>query len=182
MNAKNTKGFSLIELIVVIVVLSIIALTAYARYVDLKDETYIATNAAMTRTYKSAIESAHLRWTLEGAPGRIQDLAVFGENILDLNSNGWPIGIDKGAINDNIGRQAQGCTSLWNYLMITGPRSSIDTSEDYQSYRHSGNLQCSFILRSNGDTNARDNAQLGVIYNSNTGEVRACGSLVNIPC
>lgn len=182
MKANNSKGFSLIELIVVIVVLSIIALTAYARYVDLIDETYIATNTAITRNYNAAIESAHLRWTIEGAPGRIQDLAVFGENILDLNSDGWPISINKGSANDNIGRQAQGCSSLWNYLMTTGPRSAVNTSEDYQSYRHSGNLQCSFILRSNGDTNTRNNAQLGVIYNSNTGEVRACGSLENIPC
>ena len=182
MNVRNTRGFSLLELIVVIIVLSIIAITAYARYVDLRNETHIATNAALTRTYKAAIESAHLRWTIEGAPGRVQNLAVFGENILDLNSNGWPIGTNKGSANDNIGRQNQGCSSLWNYLLETGPRSATNTSEDYQSYRHSSNLQCSFVLRTNGDTGNRNNAQLGVLYNSNNGDVLACGNLVGTSC
>lgn len=179
---KNKRGFSLIELIVAIVVLSIIAITAYARFISFNDDAYISTNTAMTRTYKAAIESAHLRWTIEGSPGRVQNLTVFGENVLDFNTNGWPIGTNKGSANDNIGRQNQGCTSLWNYLMETGPRSATNTSADYQSYRHSSNLQCSFVLRTNGDTGNRNNAQLGVLYNSSTGEVSACGSLVGNSC
>lgn len=179
---RKAKGFTLIELIIVIIVISIIAVTAFSRYVSLSNDAYIATNTAMTSAYKAAIESANLRWKIEGSPGRIQNLAVFGENELDFNTNGWPIGINKGSANDNIGRQAQGCTSLWNYLIDHGPRSATNESADYQSYRHSGSTQCSFILRKNGDTANRNNAEIGVLYNSALGTVSACGQLLGSSC
>lgn len=178
----KAKGFTLIELIIVIIVVALIAVSAYSRYVDITNEARIATNQGIAQSFDSAVSSANIRWRIEGSPGRTQNLGVFGEEVLDFNSSGWPIGVNKGSRNDNIGRGTLGCTSIWNYIMNDSPLSSEAADTDYQSYRHSGNSQCSYILRTNGDTAGRTAAQLGIRYNSTDGSVTACGQLVGSNC
>lgn len=164
MLSKN-KGFTLVELIIVIIVLAILAIVAYSRYVDFAREAQISTNKAIASTFETAVSSANLRWFMSGSPGRVQNLAVFGESVLDFNTSGWPIGLNKGSANDNIGRGNGGCTALWNYLVSSGPRAALNANSDYQAYRHTGNRHCSFVVRTNGDTAGRVSAQLGVRYN-----------------
>ncbi|WP_448553870.1 prepilin-type N-terminal cleavage/methylation domain-containing protein [Thalassotalea montiporae] len=182
MDGNKSSGFTLIELIVVIVILGIISVTAIPRFIDLTDDANLAVIRTLAANFEKAVDDAHLRWQISGEPGRIQNMPDFGDGTLDMSTNGWPIGINKGNANDNIGRGNAGCHSLWNYLLIDGSRADADTSEDFQSFRHSGNTSCSFVYRANGDTAGRTAAQLGVLYNSINGQVSACGSQTSIPC
>ena len=180
--SSNQSGFTFIELIVVILILSTLAVTALARFADLEEEADIATNKGMAGLLSTAIQNASIQWLVSGSPGRIQNLANFATGELDMSTNGWPIGVDKGNANDNIGLGNVGCTSLWNYLLETGPTSATNGNSDYQSYRHSSSKQCSFVLRNNGDTANRTNAQLGILYDSNDGNITTCGQLTSISC
>ena len=182
MSKKRTSGFTLIELIAVIVALGILAVSAAPKFIDLTEDA----NRAVIQTYaanlQKAVKDANLRWQISGSPGRIQNLPGFSDNTLDMSTFGWPIGLDKGSANDNIGRGNAGCNALWNYLLVDTPASSTNTSQPFQSYRHSGNKSCSFVYRESGDTAERASAKLGILYNSTTGAVTACGILTDTPC
>lgn len=182
MSKKRTSGFTLIELIIVIVALGILAVSAAPKFVDLTDDA----NHAVIQTYaanlQKAVKDANLRWQISGSPGRIQNLQGFSDNTLDMSTLGWPIGLNKGSANDNIGRGNAGCNALWNYLLIDALGTNTNTTQPFQSYRHSGNKSCSFVYRGNGDTTARTAAKLGVLYNSVNGSVSACGSLTSTAC
>lgn len=182
MKQSTSHGFTLIELIIVIVILGILALTAAPRFLNLADDANEAVMRTLAANLQKAVKDTHLRWLMLGSPGRVQNMQGFSDNTIDMSSNGWPIGLNKGNANDNVGRGNAGCTSLWNYLLIDGPRSATNTAQDFQSYRHSGNTSCSYIYRGNGDTANRTSAKLGVIYNSQTGTVRACGTLTDTNC
>lgn len=179
---KRASGFTLIELIIMIVALSVLAVSAAPKFINLSNDA----NRAVIQTYaanlQKAVKDANLRWQISGSPGRIQNLQGFSDNTLDMNTLGWPIGLDKGSANDNIGRRDAGCNALWGYLLIDAPETSTNTSQTFQSYRHSGNKSCSFVYRESGDTAARTAAKLGVLYNSTNGVVTACGTLTDTPC
>ena len=182
MMKNGNKGFTLIELIIVIVILGILAVTAAPRFIDLTDDADLAVMKTYAANFEKSVNDANLRWQMSGSPGRIQNLPGYSDETLDMSTNGWPIGLDKGNANDNIGRGNQGCRELWNYLLIDAPAAATNTSEDFQSYRHTGNRYCSFVYRARGDTADRANAKVGVLYNSITGDVQACGTLTDTAC
>ncbi|REL28526.1 prepilin-type N-terminal cleavage/methylation domain-containing protein [Thalassotalea euphylliae] len=182
MGSRPHNGFTLIELIIVIVILGIVAATAVPRLIDLTEDANLAAVRTFAANFEKAANDAHLRWQIAGAPGRIQNMPGFGDGTLDMSTNGWPLGTNKGNANDNVGRGSAGCHALWNYLLVDGPRADADTSQDFQSYRHSGNTSCSFVYRANGDTAARSAAKLGVLYNSISGSVSACGTQTATSC
>ena len=179
---KNQQGFTLIEVIVVIILLGVLTVVAFPKFLDFKDAADLAKVKATAAALQSSVKSANVRWVLNGSVGRVQNMQGFGDDTLDMSTIGYPIGVDKGNGNDNIGRQNKGCYELWNYLLTDSERAKNDTSETYQSYRHSSGRFCSFVYRANGDTNARTAAKLGVLYNSNIGSVEVCGSDVGNPC
>lgn len=183
MSSRSKNGFTLIELIIVIVILGILAVVAAPRFINLTDDADTAVVTTIAANFEKAVKDANIRWQMSGSPGRIQNMAGFSDGTLDMSTNGWPLGLDKGNGTDNVGQGNAGCHALWNYLLIDGPRANLDTSEDFQSYRHTGGgTSCSFIYRGNGDTADRASAKLGVLYNSVNGDVTACGSLTTTAC
>lgn len=179
---KVESGFTLVELIIVIVILGILSVVALPRYLNATDEANLATVKTITANLKKSVKDANLRWQLSGSPGRIQNLPGFSDNTLDMSTTGWPVGLDKGNSNDNVGQGDAGCPALWNYLIINAPQASLDTSQPFQGYRHTDTKSCSFVYRDNGDTATRETAKLGVLYNSVNGSVTTCGSLTSTAC
>lgn len=182
MDRTRKRGFTLIELISVIVTLAILAAIAAPRFIDLADEANEATIRMHAINLQKAITDANLRWLILGSPGRIQNMTGFADNTIDMSTLGWPIGLNKGNSNDNVGRGNAGCSSLWNYLLVGAPRSATTNLQSFQSYRHNNNKSCSYIYRGDGDTESRVNAKLGVIYHSQTGKVQICGAAIGTPC
>lgn len=179
---KVTSGFTLVELIIVIVILGILAVVAAPRFIDVTDDANLSTVKAISANLQKSVKDANLRWQMSGSPGRIQNLSDFSDGTLDMSTNGWPVGLDKGNGTDNVGQGDAGCHALWNYLLVSAPQANLDTSQPFQSYRHSDSKSCSFVYRKNGDTATRTAAELGVLYNSVTGSVTTCGSLTSTAC
>ncbi|BAJ00776.1 type II secretion system protein [Shewanella violacea] len=184
-NQNKELGFTLIELLVVIIVLGILALVANVKFVDFRRDGEIASVKTLAASFKQSLTFAHTKWQITGGSGAMNDLAGFAGGVLDINSQGYPIGIDKrnpmGAPN-NIGRGKQGCVSLWNTLLTDPPSISlaeIDNGSDFQAYRHKAETnpdaqsQCTYVLRTLGDTQGYQDADIVINYNSVTGRVRA---------
>ena len=71
---------------------------------------------------------------------------------------------------------------LWNGLLTNPPSVSIANSNndsDYESYRHQadvnpdGETQCSYVLRTLGDTGNRNQADIKIVYDSVAGTAKA---------
>lgn len=180
------KGFTLIELVVVIVILAILAVVALPRFMNLKPESERSVVLATAAAYEQAIDFAHTSWQIHSGPNQpLNDLPGYVGDVLDLNANGYPLGIDKNnpmGQAEQIGQGDIGCVSLWLTLLTDAPSVSLPQDDpnfdaDYHAYRHneSGDnspmSRCSYVYRAGGDRADRDSADLVIVYNSETGEV-----------
>ncbi|ABZ76297.1 conserved hypothetical protein [Shewanella halifaxensis HAW-EB4] len=180
-----SRGFTLIELVIVIIVLGILAVIATAKYVDLKRDAEVARVKATAAALQQSVTFSHTKWQLTSGVAAMNDLPDFAGGELDMNSFGYPLGIDKGnpmGQPTNIGKGEQGCVDLWNTLQqepVSVSLSSVDNDSDFQAYRHQaasnpdGQTQCTYVLRTLGDTKGRLQADIKIIYDSVAGTVNA---------
>lgn len=178
---KHASGFTLIELIMVIVILGILSVYAVSKFADLQDQAELKTIQYIASSYETAVKSVKITFNSQGHDTRIQNLEGYGDGTIDTNNIGYPIGTTKGNGNENIGVGNQGCVDLWVGLLQTPPSVTLDNSADYRAYRHSSNRFCSYAYRKNGDTANRNNSQIVIRYDSNTGTVDVCGRRSDIP-
>ena len=183
--SKKQDGFTLIELVVVVIVLAILAAITSQKYLDIKRDAAISDVKATAAAYQQSLTFVHTRWQILGNQRAMNDLPGFGNNDLDINGLGYPLGADKGnpmGQPKNIGRGQQGCVDLWNGLLTNPPSVSIANSNndsDYESYRHQadvnpdGETQCSYVLRTLGDTGNRNQADIKIVYDSVAGTAKA---------
>ncbi|MGS0680151.1 type II secretion system protein [Shewanella sp. 125m-7] len=176
-----SKGFTLIELVIVIIALGILAVIAGAKYVDLKRDAEIARVKGIAAAFEQSLTFAHTKWQLIGGVAAMNDLPEFAGGKLDMNSYGYPLGIDKGnpmGQPKNIGKGEQGCVDLWNTLLqdpASVSLSSVNNDSDFQAYRHQadtnpdGQTQCTYVLRTLGDTKGRKQADIKILYDSVAG-------------
>lgn len=179
---RNTsQGFTLIELVVVIIVLGILAVVAAAKYIDFRRDAEIARVQATASALQQSLTFSHSKWQLIAGTGAMNNLPDFAGGELDMNSHGYPLGIDKNSPMGqpkNIGKGEQGCVDLWNTLQqdpASISLSSVDNGSDFQAYRHQadtnpgGQSQCTYVLRTLGDTKGRQQADIKIIYDSVAG-------------
>ena len=185
---QKVKGFTLIELVVVIIVLGILAVIAAPKFVDFRRDAEISRVKAIAASYQQAVTFSHARWQILAGNSPMNDLPDYAGGELDMNANGFPLGIDKGnpmGQPTNIGQGEQGCVDLWNTL-IEDPASvslsSVDNGSDFQAYRHqaesnpSGLTQCTYVLRTLNDTAGRETAEIKIVYDSVQGTVHSFDS------
>ena len=174
---STSAGFTLIELVVVIIVLAILAVVANSKFIDIKRDAEISRVQAVAASYEQSITFAHTRWQVIGGSAPMNDLPNFANNDLDMNSFGYPLGTGKGnpmGNPANIGPGQGGCVDLWNALIESPPSVAIrNTSDDvdFESYRHDGSTQCTYVLRTLGDTAGRNRAEIKIVYDSVEGTV-----------
>ena len=172
---------SLVELIVLIGLLGFLAAQVMPRFVDLRDEAEFAQVQGTAAAIESAVNHVPIIWSVNKHPTRVQDLQGFGDDDVDTNNIGFPIGTNKGSGNENIGKQRAGCVMLWDGLMISHPSVSLNNDgADYQAYRHTQNKVCSYVYRAGGDTRNRRRADLVIKYDSRDGTVVVCGAYLTL--
>ncbi len=183
---SSASGFTLIELVVVIVLLGILAVVALPRFVNLSDDAHLAAVEGTAGALKIGVKSIEALSQVNGVSSGLRDLPGSFNDAVDVNSSGFPLGLNvtAGQLNSNRigldgGNNDFGCRDIWDALLSNAPSASrtIDGS-DYQYDRHTTGRVCSFVYRKNGDDNGRATALLGIRYDSRDGSVVVCGSSV----
>ncbi|WP_213864406.1 type II secretion system protein [Vibrio crassostreae] len=190
------KAFTLIEMLVVVVIIAILAVVALPRFLNIQTDGRIAQFEAAQSQFQSAITFAHSKWLVNGGGNsEMNDLPGFGEDQngtpqLDINDEGYPLGVDKNSPMGapyNIGQGHQGCVSIWDAIMntdltVTTDRDNFD-GFDFVSRRQNltfltkeGNsvtaqALCYYIFTAEGHHRNPDRAEYVFWYNSRTGEI-----------
>lgn len=180
-NVKIQRGFTLIELITVIVILVILSAFALSKFADLSSEAELSSVEGVAGALLSAVSLVKITFDSQSFDTRVQDLPNFGDGDIDTNNSGYPIGIDKGAGNENIGQGDDGCVGVWTAVLDNPPTvANGNNNSDYRSYRHGGNTTCSYVYRGNGDTGNQNTGLLVIRYDSTEGTVVVCGQRADV--
>ena len=175
-------GFTLIELVITLTLISIIAAFALPRFLDLSDEAELAQIRGVAGNFQAGVKTVKSVFHAMGHTTRTQDLARFGNGTVDTNNIGYPIGVNKGNANENIGQGANGCVGVWQAVMESPPSvANGNNNQAYRSFRHTSNRVCSYAYRLNGDTGNRNTSILVIKYDSRDGTVSTCGTHPNLP-
>jgi len=182
---KNAKGFTLIELAITIIILATMAVIAFPKFLNFREDAEISRVKAVAAAYLEAVGFVQIRYQILGLSSHMTNIPGYADGSIDVNPSGFPLGIDKGNSQGfmtnpkNIGKGNKGCVSLWNILLLDPPSVSLDIDDntDFTAHRHSADngsdkSQCSYILRTLGDTtNKPADAKMLINYDSETGRV-----------
>jgi len=196
MHKLSIKGFSLIELVVAIVLIAILGIISLPRFFNFTENSRAVKIEQLKSQFQDAINFAHARWAVNGrASSEINDLPGYGLDAdgnaqLDMNDEGYPLGIDKNnpmGAPYNIGRGHNGCIGIWEALMnsdflLTTNRNNYE-GYDFVTRRQNltfitkeGNTVtalavCYYIYTHSGYNRNPNEADYVLWYNSRTGEV-----------
>lgn len=166
---RPQRGFTLIELVVVIAILGILAAVALPRFINATKDAHEAALKGTAGALASAVLLVRSQWELNRnggsngcAYGNCQiNVQGFGDNTVDVNANGWPIGT--GRAGNPAATTATTCTQVFtSILQGSAPTVGAATSNDYVPSA-AGTL-CTFTYQ-------RDGANDRIQYNANTGAV-----------
>ncbi|MDM8348175.1 prepilin-type N-terminal cleavage/methylation domain-containing protein [Pseudomonas sp. sp1636] len=166
---KHSKGFTLIELVVVIAILGILAAVALPRFINATKDAHQAAFRGAAGALASAVALVRVQYELNrnggsqggacaGAACQI-NVGGFGAANVDVNTGGWPVGIDGGSAIASV----QDCIDLWqNILQGTAPSVAGAVGSDYRATQ--AGQQCTFSYQLDGADDA-------IVYDAANGDV-----------
>lgn len=172
---KNSKGFTLIELIVVIVILGILAAVALPRFINSAKDAHQSALKGVSGGLASAVLLVRSQYELNrnggaNAAGCVAantcqiDVGGFGNGTVDVNANGWPVGINaSGSPAATDVMTPDTCIEVFrNVLQGSAPTVGTTGTVDYLATAAGTN--CVFTYQPDG-------ANDSITYNANNGEV-----------
>src|SRR3989338_1294298 len=173
---KSSKGLTLIELVVVIVILGILAAVALPRFINSTKDAHQAALKGVSGVLASAVLLVRSQYELNGnggvngsgctATNACQiNVGGFGNGNVDVNANGWPIGIAaSGAPAASTAMTAATCNEVFSNV-LQGSAPSVGTAAgDIDYLTTAAGTSCTFTYQLDG-------ADDSIVYNANTGEV-----------
>ncbi|MHA7002699.1 prepilin-type N-terminal cleavage/methylation domain-containing protein [Aeromonas schubertii] len=187
---EANRGFTLIELVLVIIVLGILAVTALPKFINLKDDALKGSVQGTASAFAGGVQLANAGWQVRAQGNPLYNLGSMGQQDLDINRHGWPVGtkedqggqgidaIFPGGESDQISVSSpDDCESLFTGLLDTDQSVAderiSDSQSDYISYidRSDGQSDGNGLRHDNCRYRLRRDTTLGFDYNSLTGAV-----------
>lgn len=157
---QRQQGFTLIELVAVIVILGILAAVALPRFMNATEDAHSAAVSGTGGALAAGVALVRSQWELNRVKGLASpntDVSGFGADDVDVNADGWPIGIN-GAVS---------CTEVWQSV-LQGSAPSVAASGTAADYLASyAAPACTYAYRLDG----RTTGQRTIVYDTDTGVV-----------
>ncbi|MCQ4309990.1 type II secretion system GspH family protein [Pseudomonas stutzeri] len=155
---KKQLGFTMIELVVVIAILGILAAVALPRFMDASKDAHRAAVAGTAGALGSAVALVRSQWEINRSKAITNpntNVAGFGSNNVDVNSEGWPVNTEGTDLH---------CTNLWTNVLQGSIPTITGTDRDYIPTKNPGNTICTYTYQ-------RDGGDDVITYDSSTGQV-----------
>ncbi len=124
--ARNQKGFTIIELVVVILLLGILAATALPRFIDVTDQAHDSVFESTVGGFTTGVSMYRAQYFANGQPSSV---TIDGEAVA-MNGNGYPqvLGENDGAF-VSAASSAGVCRDVFNSVLQSGrPTITLDTT------------------------------------------------------